>query len=224
MQLDVRGLHEVQRIMRNLPDKEIPYAISVAINKTLYPVSQAEKSEIKSVFDRPTAFIVRGVGYQKSTKSNLTAKVFLREQAQPVLESHVESGQRTVKEYEGILKRYGILPPGKYTVIASGAKLDQYGNITRAERTKIMDAVPGLAATGRSGKYFLSTKSGRTSHLTAGVWEKIGIRIVPIFVFVSNATYQKRYAFYEVGIDKAKELIGQTMVDAAEIAIQRARQ
>ncbi len=223
MRIEIRNLPEVQRILQNLASEQIPYAISVAINNTCYQVMQGERTEIKNVFDRPTPFVVRGMRYQKSSKHNLTARVYAAETTSKVFEAHVFSGDRSIKTFEAIMRRLGVLPEGRLVVTASGAKLNAYGNIQRTQLNAILDALSGLANSGKSGVYFLSRRSGRTGHLPMGIWEKIGRRIVPVLLFVSQATYEKRYQFYEKGVGIANSIMGTEMLKAAEKAMERAQ-
>jgi len=224
MNIEIRNLPEVRRFLQNLSGNEVPYAISVALNNTCYQVMQAERAEIKSVFDRPTPFVVRGMRYQKSTRKSLTARVYAAEQTTRVFEAHVFGGPRGVKTFEGIMRRLGVLPEGRFVVTASGAKLNAYGNIQRTQLNKILDALPELASSGKSGTYLISNGSSRTSHLAMGLYEKKGSALIPILSFVNRAVYQKRFPFFEKGIESAMEFLGPEMKKAAEKAVLRSKQ
>lgn len=223
MRIEVGNLPEVQHVLQNLASEQIPYAISVAINNTCYKVMQGERAEIKNAFDRPTPFVVRGIRYEKSSKRNLTARVYAAETTRKVFEAHVFGGNRGIKTFEGIMRRLGILPDGRFVVTASGSKLNAYGNIQHKQLNNILDALPELANRGSSGVYFLGNRTGHTRHLPMGIWERKGRRIVPVLLFVSQPTYEKRYNFYEIGIEIANNVMGAEMLKAAEKAIERAR-
>jgi len=55
--IDIRGLPEVQRMLRNLAEEQMPYAISSALNSTAFAIQRFEKQRMPTVFDRPTPLI-----------------------------------------------------------------------------------------------------------------------------------------------------------------------
>ena len=87
--------------------KQIPFTVSVALNKTALKVKERETHEIKDVFDRPTPFISNSVFMKPSNKATLTAKVGIKDQgrvpAAKVLASEISGGQRRLKAFEKAL-------------------------------------------------------------------------------------------------------------------------
>ena len=75
--LDIRGLPEIERMLRNLADKQMPFALSSALNSTAFAVQKFEKQRIPTVFDRPTPLIQGAFRVEKATKQELTAKVYV---------------------------------------------------------------------------------------------------------------------------------------------------
>ena len=61
IKLDIRGLPEVRSALDNLAQEQIPFAMMVAINNTAFKVRAALQDEMKSVFDRPTPWLIRQV-------------------------------------------------------------------------------------------------------------------------------------------------------------------
>lgn len=145
-----------------------------------------------------------------------------------VLRASIYGGQRKQKASERALQRVGILPAGYSVVPGDAVPLDQYGNIKgsfivqlisyfgafgeqgyKANMTARRKA--NLAKVGRTAngyktingvEYFVATgklRSGRSSHLHAGIWSRTGIHgsnVKPILMFVRTPSYSKRLDFY----------------------------
>jgi hypothetical protein len=146
--IDVRGLPELQAALRNLASEQMPFAMMTAINTTAFKVKAALQQEMRSVFDRPTPWLIRQVAVAKATKQNLTAIVgtpegikdqygnnagFSRATSsgvfERVLSPNIVGGSRRLKAAEHRLQKAGILPVGWFTVPAQDAPLDRYGNL-----------------------------------------------------------------------------------------------
>lgn len=149
IRLDIRGLPEVQRMLRNLATEQMPFAVSTALNTVAFKAKDAIQAEMKTVFDRPTPWTIRQVAVAKATKKNLTAIIgtpegikdaqgrnagFSRTTSSGVYERiltpHIEGGKRLARPAEVRLRKKGILPSGWVAVPAPGADLDQYGNLS----------------------------------------------------------------------------------------------
>ena len=149
IKLDIRGLPEVRSALNNLAQEQIPFAMMVAINNTAFKVRAALQDEMKSVFDRPTPWLIRQVAVAKATKTSLTAVVGTPEGIQDmygnptgfsrtsssgvyerIISPHVVGGGRDMRPAEWRLEKAGILPPGWRAVPAPDAPLDSYGNLS----------------------------------------------------------------------------------------------
>lgn len=203
--------------------KQIPFITSLAINRTAQSVKAKEEHEIRDVFDRPTPFIQNSVFIKPSNKRNLTSKVGLKEfaskgnPATKILAAEIAGGSRRLKRYEVALKRVGALPDGYYTVPGEAAKIDQYGNIARAQVIQMLayfkafpeagykanatDATKAKLAKGSKKKfgvsYFVGRPKGGKSPL--GIWMRVyssfGTAVRPIMIFVQHAQYQPIFDF-----------------------------
>lgn len=235
--LDVRGLEPVRDALRGLAYEQIPYAMMTAINRTAYQVMMAQREEIKTVFDRPTPFVQRAMKYEKATKETLTATVYSQSEAARALMPSVVGGQREVKPYEILMRNAGVLPAGRYVVPGAACKLDRYGNADSDVIGAVLNSLGLLSAAmqagrkltkkrdkalAQSGSYFVGGY-GAGRHLFPGIWQRVNGRPRPILLFVTRATYEERYRFYDVGIAKVNEIFVDEMKAAVQQAIETAR-
>ena len=200
------GIKQVIAGLDDVAKNQVPFALSLALNRT----AQAVKSEIvkvmQSVFNRPTPYILNSLYIYAATKSNLTAEVLFKDQAQPMMIPQVEGGDRRMKRSEQWIGRYWV--PGK------GAKLNAYGNISAGMITQILSILhrtpdPYQWQTTKSklkaqriGKardiFVLWHQKG---HLRPGVYERVGKdkHVVCLLLFINMPHYSKRLPFYETG-------------------------
>ena len=150
IRIDVRGMDSVQAALSHLATDQIPYATMTAINTVAFRVKNALQAEMRSVFDRPTPWLLKQVTVRKATKQSLTAVVgtlegIQDEQGAPMgfsrgssgvferyLAPHVEGGARRLRPAEHRLQEAGILPNGWYAVTGRRAPTDAYGNLSGA--------------------------------------------------------------------------------------------
>ena len=133
VQIDTKSL---EQDLDDVQRKQLPFATSLAINRTAQRVKAAEEAEVKRVFDRPTSRTTRGLFMQSGSKAKPEARVFLKDNqagsgtpAAKFLLPQIEAGGRDQKRFEVALKAVGILKAGWYVVPGDHAEIDAYGNI-----------------------------------------------------------------------------------------------
>lgn len=125
---------------------QIPFATSLAINRTAGRVKDAEYKEMVDVFDRPTPYTLNSLYVLPSTKQDLRAVVALKDQgaagkgtaADKYLTPEIKGGGRVLKRFERAFRAAGVLPDGYYIVPGAGAPLDAYGNVPPSFIVKIL--------------------------------------------------------------------------------------
>jgi hypothetical protein len=241
IEIDVRtDIKAATRWLDDVQRKQIPFALSYAINETAKEVQAGLAAEMR-VFDRPKPATVKGTFIKRSTKTNLEATIGLktRTQGTPTAEylyAQVNPGGREDKRSEILLQRAGILPAGYQTRPGSGARMDAYGNMSRGQIVQILSyfqAFGGIKESGRfkgkttksrainrtgavSGKYFIVPDG--YAGLATGVWKRQGRKIEPVLIFIKPPIYRKRYDFYGV----ASKIVRTTFVKQFDKALQYA--
>lgn len=200
---------EIQRELNNVR-KQAKFATAVALTKTAKSVKEKEQNEMRRVYDRPKPFTVNSVFIKPASKRQPEpfAIVGLKNRtagtpAAKYLYRTIEGGARALKKSEAKLKGRGILPRGSKIVPGERTRLNRFGNLTK---TQIKAA---LTAKDHGSKYFVSNGTGRTRHLTPGVWRRQGRKgrkIIPYIVFITNTQYRKQFKFYDVGNREAERV------------------
>lgn len=199
----VRKLTAIQR-------EQIPFAASVAINRTAKRAQDAIKSEIASVFDRPKPYTLGSTFVANSSKRNLRAIVGLKDKsssgraAAKYLQAQIAGGSRKTAGYELALSRIGALPKGWRVVPGAGAKLDRYGNLDKRQLTEMIGSLrSGIRTFKGKGKrqsltgYFIARRDAPiTKHLEPGIYYRIyragSSAIIPVLIFAQTSRYRKR--------------------------------
>ncbi len=244
--LDVKP---AQRFVDELA-KQTLFATAVALTRTAKRVESAIKDEMAKSLDRPTPFTLNSLRTKPATKSNLTAEVKIKDEATKAkpptawLAPQVYGGARVAKRSEERLRRAGVLGLNEYVVPGQGAKLDQYGNMSRGQLQAILadmqahwDRSQNSTAESRSKRarrrsiekravYFVP-RAG--SLLQRGIYQRIGFgfgsAVRPVLIFVQGAPrYSKRIRFYEVGTRVVQQHYRNEFDAALRDAIRTAQQ
>lgn len=120
------GGERLQRALVALSKQQINQAISEGINMAAGRAKNAMRDEMRSVFDRPTNFVVQAVQVQKKAMpgdlSAWVAPTYMGGKGgdvdpQKILAAQEEGGRRLDKRSEVALRRAGILPRGYQTAL-----------------------------------------------------------------------------------------------------------
>jgi hypothetical protein len=189
--------------------KKLPYATATALTRTAKKVQAAFVSAMKDKFDRPTPYTLSGTFVKPATASSMIATVGWKNfagkgiPASVFMLPQVEGGKRTLKSTEKMLSSKGFLPSGMMTAPGSGAKLDQYGNMSRGQIIQALSALQAFGETGylanraraRSLKgtktpQFFVGKPGN-GRLPLGIWQRMKDGTIrPILIFIKTPNYK----------------------------------
>ena len=210
-------IKKLTRNIRGIQRKQIPFALAQAVTWTAQDVRTELYQSMRRIFDRPTKAIVpadiknpkkKGALFLQAAKTkHPVARVWVKDKmakfnAERVLLPHIEGGRRKHKPFERGLIRAGILPPGKFTAPAVGAKRNKFGNMSQGQIVQILSGVraspdPMQNVTGKSRKkkrrdsFFVMYQGGTAT----GIWKRTGKRIAPVLNFIAPPMYAKRLHF-----------------------------
>ena len=226
VRIDIRGLPELQSMLRNLAEEQVPFAISSALNSTAFALMPISKQRLQTAFDRPTPLVQKATRVEKATKQNLTAKVLIDPKRAPVLRRHEQGGPRGDQRLERFLREKGWLPGGWRAVPSDRMPLNSYGNPKQAEVTKIINGLPRLGGVkGATRRYFVIQPPA--GELSPGIYRTLsrssGAAIMKLYHFASRAEYQARLDWVPMMDAEARWLLPARMAVAIEAAIRTAR-
>lgn len=234
-----------------LERKQLPFAYSLAVNRTAKLVKQAEIDKMRAVFDRPTPYTLNSLLIKRGTKANPTAKVWLKDQsyagkgigAEKYLLPQIDGGSRQHKRFEKALQGVGAMPKGYYCIPGKFAQMDNYGNWSRGQIVKILSFFRAFHQSGHTANM---TEASRR-RLARGTKKKRGYTFVaigkrqgrrrpgiyqiladgkhwrPIALFVRRAGYSKRFPYFETAEHTIDREFPEQMRKAIEAAIKSAR-
>ncbi len=195
LKIKVEGLEGLLNDVDDLIKHRMPKMRAIAVTAVAKALKDATVQQLSVVFDRPNRWTLGSVYYRSATVDNLDAYVWFKDDlgmdgkgtpAVKYLWAGVHGGPRRFKGYEVALQRFGVLPPGYYTVPGAGIRLDSHGNIPTGTITEILTGVGALvgmsdtAFYGKLGGYKRRKKTTanlfvvKQKHggLMPGIWER----------------------------------------------------
>lgn len=145
---------DIARLRKSLTDlekRQLPFATANALTALAKNAQAAEKEAMPEVFDRPTPFTVNSVAVRGARKSNLEARVFIKDIAAAYLEPFEFGGNHKLLGSG----RTWLNPKDK-------TQLNQYGNFSKTA-LKRLQARPDIFIGN------IKTSSGET---IGGVWRR----------------------------------------------------
>lgn len=224
-------------------DKQVRYASMVAINETAKAVQGEIRREMSSSFDRPTPWTLQNVRIRFARRDDLSAEVFFGRDLyskskltpQAILGHQFAGGERQRKSLELYLQSGGFISPGEMVVPGAGARIDQFGNMSRGQVQQVISQLRlGLdpfawtsmskrsqASVRRAGRIFWS----RGGHLPRGAWVdqggEIGLR--PLLIVISGAKYKRRIDVRRIGAETVQRVMPKAFRSALRNALETAR-
>lgn len=203
----------IQRLDRKQRE-EVPFAVAKALTDTAKALQAAMPEALDRALDQPKPYTKRGTFVSAARKRAPVATVGFKDRQARYMVWQIHGGQRKRKEFETRLRESN----GKFSVPGPGARLDQYGNISRAQLLQIAKGIKGDSA--RAKQFFAGVPLGKSPVRPAGVYARThgGRRIVPVLLFSRSARYRKRFNF--VGL--AQRVVAQQFAQHFDSALRSA--
>jgi hypothetical protein len=131
-------------------EKNVHFGVARALTQTAKAASETVASKLPTIFDRPTPFTQKGIGFTSAKRDSLTATVFVKD---------VQAGYLMMQETGGVRAPR----PGSPINLAVKQRLNAYGNIARGAIARLKAKDDVFAASGNNA---------RTRHLKPGIYER----------------------------------------------------
>ena len=210
------NMSEVMARFQAVATRQLPFALSQALNDTASDIRKAEVEKMKAVFDRPTPYTLNAFQIKPSTKANLSAVVEQKAQSanRNYLKRQAEGGPRKRTALESLLaSRLAITGVLSAMLPADNARLNQYGNWSTGQRNEVLAAIGSMrdSTSNRSSRSLKRKKNPSkffvpTSGLPEAIYERTAsgqLRIILAFT-ASAPTYTARFPFEETARQEAE--------------------
>lgn len=222
IKLKIDGLDELRKQFAGFSDRRFAAGLATGLTRTAKAGVGMLQERIDSGLDRPNPRTQSAVAFKSASASKLEAEVFVKDWVgkgngtAPVdyLMPQFGGGNRLVKKFEQALINGGVMPKGYVTVPGKAAKLDSYGNVSRAQIVAVLAVLgrelsPGyqqviskstekrIATAKRRGLEFFVVRpeERRVYRLDPGIyiWDlSDGGRRKAVFIFRRAALYRQR--------------------------------
>jgi hypothetical protein len=131
-------------------------AVAAALTRTAVAAREAEKREMRDVFDRPTPFTLGSLFVRPATGERPEALMGIKDNvggsrsAVSWLRWHIKGGLRTQTAYERRLVSAGAMRADQRAVPGKFARLDAFGNFSRGQLVQILSQLRIESSTGSS--------------------------------------------------------------------------
>lgn len=185
-----------ERSLTAFQHRQLPFAMSLAINDTLADVKSEEERRLPLVLDKPTRFTQRGLMVRRSSKRRLEGEVRYKDIQRAYLMLQERGGDR--------------LPAKRAVVVPVRQRVNQYGNLPKGVIKRLL-ARPDVF-------------SGEVNGV-AGIWQrprKRGGALKLLVAYERKVSYRPRLWFEGSAKQTARRKIGPNMARAMTRAIRTA--
>jgi hypothetical protein len=144
-------LQKLTKSLSQLEKQQLPFAIAQTLTAVAKIAQAEEKAAMPEVFDRPTPFTINSVAVKGARKTDLEARVFIKDIAAAYLEPYEFGGNHTL-----IGRGKTWLNPKDKTL------LNQYGNFSKSA-TQRLESRPDV---------FVGTIKTKSGDQIGGVWQR----------------------------------------------------
>ena len=138
---------KAKKQLSRIQKKQIPFALSRAINDSLEDAERAEKGAIRNYIDRPTPWAMRGFKVNRSHKTRLRGSLEIQPSQWSYLKYQIEGGTSR--------------RAGKPHAIPSGVATNKYGGMTRNKVRTLLRQKGTFIATDRRRQGSIQADQGR---------------------------------------------------------------
>jgi alkylated DNA nucleotide flippase Atl1 len=240
--IDTRDIERLRLAFAQFSDRRFQSALAAGVNETAAAVRDEWAGQLQMRLDRPTVVTRKATRVDLADVGALVATVRLDSQLQSdvqpaeYLATQEFGGDRRAKKFERALQASGAMPAGQKVVPGKHAKLDGFGNISRAQIVQVLNQLGAQLSVGyqrvigaTAGKRAKSAKrAGRVyvavprqfGKLEPGIYQRTDDAMLPVFFFVSRMRYGKRLRLMDHAQSVARRELPSRILGAIERRLQ----
>jgi len=222
MKISIKAdVKEATKYLDKLQKKHIPFAIMLALNKTVKDTFPEVAERSKNHLSIKKAYLLKQAYYVgKATKTNLSASIRVKDRQWEMLKPHILGGKRKKKRSEDILGYY-YAPAFQRKKGVSGAEIQKILSDLALSRDSRQNTKQGTAA-----RYFVMRRDetrtrGRDKPM---IWERSGKNINPVLSAISDPSYNKVFPLTEIQTELARKYFKTNMEKKLRYALMTARE
>lgn len=201
MQFGIKSnVSEVERGLNDMARRQMPYAVSVAINDVLKDIKAHSEGLLRRELDRPTPFTLKAFGIRYANRRTLTGMVFAKDAQAAYLQWAEDGGTRK--------------PAGKAVLMPVGQRLNKYGNLPRGS----------VGRTAAKANTFSGAPNGKPG--ARGIYQRIGkggSKLKLLISYAEKAAYKPRLGFKIGAMRTAESRLPEALYRALQKAMASAR-
>ena len=217
LSVDPTPLDPSRRFLATVHD-QLPFATSLALNRTARDVQQAYRAQTPLTFNQPVAFTRNAWRYEQASKGHLEASVGSAPGRRYLL-TQSTGGTRRWKAYEGFIR--GLAEPGSLPdrqLVPTTPAVNAAGNPRRSLFGELQSR---LSTTDRGG-FFIGTPRGASR--SPGVYRRSRAKLIPFFLVADDApTYSPRFPLAALGNATIDRVFPTHLANAIDRALASAR-
>ena len=195
---------DVNRRMSNMVARQMPFAISKALNETAKSLVAKNKKDMGRIFDNPVPWTLNAFTYKPAKKYDNTVTIRRKDMQRKrhYLEVQNEGGLRgqtgMEKAFETNLPYAGVL---RHVAPTKATPLNKYGNMSPGFRNQIMSAMQVSRDTKMRSPIKGQTKSGKARYFVPSNTHPLGQgRRAGVYQRTSAGNAKKVLSFIDRGI------------------------
>jgi hypothetical protein len=209
-------------------DRQLPFAASVALNRTAYQVQQQANYATVRYFNKdgpPNAFTQRAFRYERSSKANLTAVVGAGPAQSRYLRFGIQGGTRPAKGFErkflSNITKTRQVPDGTQLAPTSKVRRTSSGSVSLAT---IRTISRGMNSTRGGFFYGVPRGAGKNVGRPLGIYRRSREQLFPYFLALpTRASYNAIFPLEEIAAAKVREVFPSLLSAALDQAMATAR-
>lgn len=199
---------QLQKIIQPLQGSErrVRAAVAGALTRTAVAVRDAQRHEMRDVFDRPTPYTLGALYLKPATAAQPEAVVGIKDDAGGSrsalawLRWQIRGGLRTQTAFEKLLVKGGAMRSDQRAVPGRFARLDAYGNISRGQLVQILSQlrIDTTIGSTRSLPRVVAADNEKTRRAKAGTIRRAYNRAGGQYVAFPNGRGRLKAGVYQV--------------------------